>query len=224
MPVGYTYQFTFGGVNGTDAFDTWQTGARFYSPTEWGSNIPGLPSLSDLSTFYTNVLGPKFSSSDMPISSKCRLLWCKVALLRPDGKYYADAVAYEGAGMMGYGSTYALAPQDSVVVSLWSGSRLGTGNHGRMYLPWASAALDTTGHITSPATSTVCGAMKIVLNGMQTVLRAQQDASDATLCIVPSNRSASPKPVNYIRVGNVVDTQRRRRNRIQETYFKVVFP
>lgn len=224
MPVGYTYQFTFGGVNGTDAFDTWQTGARFFSPTEWGSNIPGLPSLSDLSTFYTNVLGPRFNASDMPISNQCRLLWCKVALLRPDGRYYTDAVTYEGAAVTGNGVTNALAPQDSVVVSLWSGSRLGTGNHGRMYLPWARATISGTGHISSPATSNVCGAMKIVLGGMQTVLRAQQDASDATLGIIPSDRSATPKPVNYIRVGDVVDTQRRRRNRIRETYFQVVFP
>ena len=160
----------------------------------------------------------------MPVSNQCRLLWCKVALLRPDGKYYTDAVTYEGPAFTGHGVTNALTPQDSVVVSLWTGSRLGTGNHGRMYLPWARATIGSTGHIAVPATSSVCGAMKIVLSGMQTVLRAQQDASDATLCIVPSNRLASPKPVNFIRVGDVVDTQRRRRNRIRETYFQVVFP
>ena len=223
MATSYHYKLSFGGYLGANDQETWQCGVKFISPTNWGSDVPGLPSSANLLAFRTGALRTWFTSTNTPVSSRARLIWVKVALLKPDGTYYTDPVIAESGADTGVTSTSHAPPQSSLVVTLFSGSHLGASNYSRIYLPWFQGTLDTNGALSAPSTSIVATTTRTMLQAAQTLIRTGSSAGDAVLGIVPVNKSRDPKPVNVIRVGNYVDTQRRRRNGFKETYYGVTF-
>jgi len=110
----------------------------------------------------------------------------------------------------GTNSLQPLPPQIAVCVSLLTGFA-GARNRGRFYMPGpANDILTTTGRYpTADATELADG----IQDGFQSLL------SDGFTPVVRSNVGAGAETViNAIRVGNVFDTQRRRRNQIAETY------
>lgn len=117
-------------------------------------------------------------------------------------------------------------PQDSVVFSLRT-STPGARGRGRMYWPALFCTLSTSFQLTSPANSAVA-------SGAKTLLQAVNGAMDdvyAELSIVKtvalSVRSVTDhvcRDVTSIQVGTVLDTQRRRRDTLPETYAAVAYP
>lgn len=114
-------------------------------------------------------------------------------------------------------ATKASAPQLAVVVSLSGG--VGAGRNGRFYLPAPNeSGMGTNGRIDPTVLGTIA-------NGMESMIEdVNLPGGLATVSIVSrvSGGVARPSPlitpVTSIRVGDVLDTQRRRRNGAAETY------
>lgn len=112
-----------------------------------------------------------------------------------------------------------LVYQSSVCVSLATGTPGGRGR-GRIYWPATGAGVDTT---TLRLDSTLRAG---VLAGTKSYFEAITGAIDGliaggTALMVFSRTAPDLYPVNRLRVGDVIDTQRRRRDALAETYVSV---
>ena len=142
----------------------------------------------------------------------------KVAAIGTDGHYLVDPLVDEFTGGP-EGVTIGNPAQCTTVLSLRSGFTIGGGNFGRMFLPH----FYMSGLTNSPFTDST-QAQGLATAGA-TFVNAVTDAMNAnvTATIFPAIMSrtgaGSSKGITEVRVGNVTDTQRRRRAQLAETYF-----
>ena len=108
--------------------------------------------------------------------------------------------------------------QATIVMSLRS-ALFGVGaNYGRMYLPHTSFALLTNSPLADPTdVSAFATACDTFVEGCNTDMNVSIAATLDAMIISHITGRASRR-VNQIAVGNVTDTQRRRRNALPETY------
>jgi hypothetical protein len=142
----------------------------------------------------------------------------KCAAIGTDGHYLADPKIYDDPDPTA-GTTIGNPAQCTTVLSLRSGFSIGGGNRGRMYLPH----FYMSGLTASPFTDST-QAQGLATNGADFINAVTTDLSaNVTATIFPAIMSqvgsGSSKGVTEVRVGNVTDTQRRRREQLPETYF-----
>lgn len=198
--------------------EIWQCGVRFSSLGGLGSAVGGFNafSLSDCA----NIIKTFHSSATVYIAGDVRLDWVKAALLRTDGEYAVQPRVHGFVpGIVGGGGSGFLQPlQASIAVTLWSGETLGRANYGRFYLPTPSLprgyGLASIGDTNAQNIADAARTMLQQLDGEVSTVDW-----DWQLSIMSSVGTGDAKPVKEVRVGNVVDTQRRRRNAVTEKYF-----
>jgi hypothetical protein len=196
--------------------EIWSTG--FYMGTPGGdAPIPSESSAAAIKAAWQTF----FTATGTSISYLWKTEGIKIAHLDkvtaktvdvPVTSYYTTAIAGQNAGT-GY------PPQVSVVATLLADNGKGYGGKGRMYLPGVAAGLDGTGHIAPGVNATLA-------TGMANFFAAVNGSTDAPGILVNASQGADRevasgrvnRPVTHIRVGNVYDTQRRRRNALTEVY------
>lgn len=117
-------------------------------------------------------------------------------------------------------------PQDAVVLSLRT-STPGARGRGRMYWPALQCTLSATYQLTSPSPVTIVGDTKTWLAAIGTQMNNVYIANASALRVVLSVRSVTDhvcRDVTSIQVGSVLDTQRRRRDALPESYVNVTYP
>lgn len=144
----------------------------------------------------------------------------KIAAIGTDGHYLTDAVVHPFPGHRG---THAnVPPQDSLVMSLRSGLSFGDANFGRMYLPHVMSDLETaTARILASRASLIAGDFATFLDTVN--LTMDSEVAGSGVVILSSKGTGTVKAPATVGCGRVVDTQRRRRNRlIEDTQFVAV--
>lgn len=194
-------RLTFSGLLGTVAapFEEWSFRLNF-SPITIG----------DVTEAETAAAASAWSSTIASQSGGAtRLREVKFARIGPDGLYTDDPVISEvDAGGTATGSLL-YPPQVALAVSLDTDRRGPTGR-GRIYVPNPTINVGATGRITAAnATAAVTAAANFLnaLNGIQNL---------GSVCIASSKGYNSL--VTSVRVGDVLDTIRSRRNQISEVY------
>lgn len=211
---------TFGGpLAGTEQ---WTTGVRWGHPengtgdhnvtqTEWNVLVGG----TQLNTIWTAlVTWFQSGASGAAIGALAQLSWAKLAYVDLDGTYLADPLT-KSATAVSPPQTTTMPPQVAYVVSLRSGSTIGRANYGRMYIPTPSwlpgqnAGVATAAEVTNART-----AMKTLLTSSRTAL---QTAIPGCQPLLMSKLGLGwTRPVASLGVGVVLDTQRRRRSKLNE--------
>lgn len=209
---------TWGGTLGTTTGpEIWQSGVHFAAPV--GDPTPTLPSEASLAGLLSGAIAAFHADPDMWISSSAFLSFAKAALIDTDGSYITEAVQVEDTPVAG-GSTVTVersGMQDATVVSLWSGLTLGRANYGRFYTPWSNAQITaSTGKVASGIVDDMADAAQTFVNALNTWGAGLADPGQ--VAILSKVGSGALKFPNFVRVGDVRDTQRRRRNAIDETY------
>jgi hypothetical protein len=200
--------------------EEWQTG--FYmGQAEGDAPVP--------TTLFTDAVRDAwetyFETSNHVISQHYTFNQVKAARLGTDGKYDGSDVAVSfpaGSVVGGYGGQ-VMPPQIALVATLIAGSGKGLAGKGRMYLPGVSATVDATGHIGGTVP-------QLIATGLATFFNTINASFDAPGSVINASKGhknflgagARNVPVNGVRVGNVYDTQRRRRNALAETYSNAV--
>lgn len=113
-------------------------------------------------------------------------------------------------------NTMGLPPQTAAVCSLVSGGR-GPRNKGRVFLPVTALGLSGDALINSSNATSMLTPVKTFLTSVAA------NASGFTIAVV-SRTHATYSNITALRVGDEVDTQRRRRNARNEVYTSVTFP
>jgi len=128
----------------------------------------------------------------------------------------ASAAAQAGTG------TLIQAPQTALVTSVRTNTPGGSGR-GRLYWPAMGCALSTTGRLATPSNATFIADMKLYLLGIRTDLATAFPLIGFDLAVRSKTTHTTPHAVR-IQAGNVLDTQRRRRDTLPENYAQVTFP
>jgi len=165
---------------------------------------------------YTNIL----QSTGGRWADYSKLTGLKAAAIGVDGSYVAEPKSIE-FGSVWNGNTIGNPAQVTTCISMRSGFTLGGGNHGRMYVPHFYMSQLTA----SPYTDG--GQANTLANGAATCIESWTESintvSTAPLypAIMSQAGAGTAKEITEVRVGNVSDTQRRRRNALNEVYSTV---
>ena len=145
------------------------------------------------------------------------LAWIKLSVIDPEGLLVGEPKWYDYTTPVVGTSTVNVPPQDSIVVTLTTPESRGLAYKGRIFLPAGFGDVQgSDGRLTSTQTNAIAQRFKTLFdainNGFSTVL-------NAPYVVVASNvRTGATNRVTGVQVGNLVDTQRRRRNRLNESY------
>ena len=129
----------------------------------------------------------------------------------PGGGSHATAIATSAITVAGTGTGNVLSPQDSLVVSLRT-AQAGRSNRGRMYLPWINDSLDATHHQTTSAKLvTINNGIKAWLNALTTAVITP--AGNGVFAVIANSLGQAPTVTTLV-TDSLIDTQRRRRNKL----------
>jgi hypothetical protein len=198
--------------------EEWSTGFRMGSEDSGSGNF-------GIGDGFVNALLPLWQTFWSTTAHGVNASWLttgiKAALILPDGKTdLANVVTVPYATpIAGGGATSPIPPQVSLVAQLAAASPIGLGSKGRMYLPGIGHTVQTSGKLTAAQTLAIA-------NGLRTFLDAAESATNSPGYVINASKGRPGVPftapvnrrVTTIRVGDVYDTQRRRRNGLQESY------
>lgn len=117
-------------------------------------------------------------------------------------------------------------PQDCLVFSLRTNTP-GARGRGRLYWPALQATLSASYQLTTPAPATVVADVKTFLSGIGSQMNAAFASISQVRTVVLSVRSVTDhvcRDVVKLQVGSILDTQRRRRDSLPESYVAVAYP
>jgi hypothetical protein len=166
----------------------------------------GLDLIGDMASFIQNVGWADYSS----------LRTVKVAAIGTDGHYLAEPYLAEDT-TPAHGDQTQLPAQLTMCLSLRSGFTLGGGNYGRMYVPHTRPGIESgSPYIPTSSMADLSGYGKTFINNVTDDL---DGVTTATIfpCIMSNKGAGTSKLVAQVGFGRVVDTQRRRRNRLDDS-------
>lgn len=188
--------------------EKWSMGFSTAPPGGGGLVDADALALTAMTLFQADVWGFGAIQSAWPATAT--FVGARVHQYDAAGKSIAAGERVQASPAAGADTT-ALPPQTSVVVSLLTGTP-GARNRGRMYFPSPGrTALTATGRLSTTARDVLRDRMKVFLD--------HWNADPVTMpAAVASNAGLFVASVTSIRVGDVVDTQRRRRDSLPEAY------
>jgi hypothetical protein len=169
------------------------------------------------------ALSAWFSNVNNQISAKARLRTLKVNNINPDGTYVDPTTHFHDYGAGVVGGAAALHPSDMSLVYSWgtSAQSRGPGARGRVYPPNPTIAMATAFSISSANQTVAVNAAKALL----TVFARDSDGDGHLINpVIASRINGKINVIDQVKVGLVYDVQRRRRNRIAESYALSTYP
>jgi hypothetical protein len=191
-----------------------------FDPT---GEFPGGPSQSALEAAATAIANRSVPASLLTaMSSACSRTGAKVEV-RDDATDALLGIAQVQSTTAQVGlNSIKCPPQSAAVLSVRTNTP-GASGRGRLYWPGLGLTLDNSGRYTTPAPATFVSDFKAYLIGIRGDLAAAFPTIGFDLAVRSKTTKTTPHAVR-IQMGNVVDTQRRRRDALPEAYSSVVFP
>ena len=141
----------------------------------------------------------------------------KYALINTEGRYDDEDAHEEEVEPTPGGGTLGWAPQLSLVASLTSSKRKDPGRYNRMYIPTTVPDLYGGPYLKQQQQELFLVSVLDYLEAVNGILDAGL-TDDYRVTVMSNTREGSALPVVAVRAGRVIDTQRRRRNKISENY------
>ena len=208
---------TFGGTL-ADGNDIWSCG---FHVGNFGTGTPA----ETLSFFETNKAALATSISDFYNDERSRtprgaeMEWVKFALIGTDGKYMDEPILVEEFSQGGLGLPYV--PQVSCVISMVTSKFRDPGKYSRFYLPTVAPSGITGYKMTSSETTGVLNSAKDFIQDFDSILNTAGPGQTLGISAISKSGSGAQYVISKVRVGEVLDTQRRRRNSIPENMQEV---
>lgn len=155
-------------------------------------------------------------------STIVNIIGCRIELRQPGGTLDSVAEGLRSSTVAGTG-TVSMPPQCAAVISLRTGTP-GARGRGRLYWPTLAASLGSTnGRWVNASRDSFLAAAKTYLSAVGTAMQTPLSVSGSTLTVW-SRANAGASPVNVLQMGDVIDTQRRRRDNLPESYAATSYP
>ena len=220
--MAYPYQFikfTFGGALAGNN-EIWTCGFHI-GHTNSNVTVGQFNALEDSLSSLGALVRTYIIDSDMRIPQGASVQWIKLALIGTDGKYVTEPLEYilptSGSGAI----TNGYVPQASTVVTLVSGKFKDPGKYNRFYLPAAPPSGVNAYRLTQGQAEAMAARSSEFLGDVHEIV--YHEANGVTIKAVSQNVTEY-HDVIWARVGDVLDTQRRRRNKVAENYYDTQLP
>lgn len=191
--------------------EVWSCGLRFMNFGGAGVAADAATLLPTVATAVQNY----HTAANTLISSQAKLSFVKLNHIGTDGHYTLPTTNEQIIADVGGGLTPSggIANQLALCVSLTTGVSRGPAHRGRFYLPLPAMALGSDGLVTTAHVALVKGTTATFL----TALGAAHASWDPAVFSRKSG-AATHRGITGNEIGRVLDTQRRRRNKVPETY------
>lgn len=211
-----SWYVTFGG--GLGGGEEWQTGIHL-ALGETGTPLVD-PLDADAHACY-DIASAFITSPGSYVSTDVRLSWCKVVRKATSGLDAGASALYETSSYVNGGSVGPTAFQLAAVISLRSGATFGQANYGRMYIPCVGGNQIANGRFSDAMCGTLADNAKTFVDAMNTYAESTAHGTGFStfhVRLLSKVGTGTSKLVTNVEVGNVPDTQRRRRNNLAEAY------
>ncbi len=172
--------------------------------------IAWLPDIeTPLAAWWVTTLGPKAMNK-----STCIINTLKAYGYAEIGTPSQSSASFTlGTALPGNGT--AVSPTQCALVVTLKTAFTGRHNTGRFYMPATAAGVGTANRLNNGQPAAVAGATATLLHalGLLTI-----NGTTSSAVFVPSSGAAQSRFVTAVEVGDVIDTQRRRRDQYKETY------
>lgn len=194
--------------------DEWSCGLRM-APTPAAGN-GGLANDVALTASTANVVQAFHATASSMISPRALLTYSKFNVIKVDG-HYKDNLTQEHvfANIPGGGNAGFTPPnQIALAISLTTGFARGPAHRGRFYMPLPTLMVGATGTIAAADRNTIKASAT-------TNLITALNAISPNLAVAVMSRKLGNNGSHFVtgvEIGLVLDTQRRRRNKLAEAY------
>lgn len=206
MLVSFGGQWTSGDAIG----EIWECGIRTVREVDGGF-------CSDPDNYLSEVHGPlsTWFHGAGTASAFAQMKYVKANNINPDGTYQDPVThVYDYPSAVVGVETQRMDGISSLCYSWTTGISRGLAHRGRIYPPNGIYALAGAFTVSSSDTDLAVTRAKALLDAIK-----QLDGGSPMLpAVVSGVRGGAVQPITGVAVGNVYDSQRRRRNRLQETY------
>jgi hypothetical protein len=219
--------FVFGGTQtaASEAGEIWQCGIRC-APAAGSAHDYG-----DEDAILAAIQGPFktwYTGAGANMRSDFRLEYLKLNEIAADGSYADPTTTHRfDYGTFGSGATTPSTPSIITLAWTWTTARLrGIASRGRIYPPVAVVTASGSPRVTSTVTANSVTAAKALLSVLS---RPNGVDFELAPCVVSagSNGGAGTgaiEDITGVKVGDVADVQRRRKNALKEVYATGVWP
>lgn len=217
-------KMTFGGTLAAGQ-DEWNCGINLAASEPGSPSSPGFLNtaafdsyVEQISPDITTIMSRFFSDPIMTIQANIKLDYVKFALINKLGEYEKEPAIFELGSVGGNDTSSGYIPQISQVITLQSDKWRDPGKYNRFYLPISAPRTANQYKITNTAER----AERVAF--LLEALRRAVTVGGVTKAVLPCAVSSSTRetedyrPITIVKVGDVYDTQRRRRNKISENY------
>jgi len=217
---------TFGGYS-VAGHEEWQCGLRFDGPgavpdavAEVGFNAVGLADIHTAvkAVIQTGLPGCRYDAHTS-------LEFVKLAWINVDGTYKVDSREYRLSSKGTLAASQTTPPQLSVACSLWSGTKIGHANRGRIFMPmpneWATMIEPTSGMVVAAQVDTFRASIKKMLEDIKGEVATVEVPAQLSIFSPKTPKSVgvtapSHKHVTSLGIGRTIDTQRSRRRSLPD--------
>lgn len=212
----YAENFTTLTMNGTlaDGDEIWSAGLHIRGQAtfegEWFTFFSTRANeLRDICEAYISDV-----ATNVPAGAK--LTSIKLSRRGTDGKYMNAPIEVQADAQGAITNSYA--PQNSMVNTLVSSRWKDPGRYNRFYLPFAFGSISGDYELDSVRQAAYVGALATFIGEINDVLEEEGPGASAAVAVLSNSATGTPSLVEEVRIGKVVDTQRRRRNKLNESY------
>lgn len=145
-----------------------------------------------------------------------KLEWVKAARIGTDGKYVSEPYILPASAEGYYADNYV--PQATFVNTLVSNQWRNPGKYNRFYLPGFLPGGGGIYKLSPTDNQAYVTALKSFIEGLNSAVSGLPNLSSLYVGVVSNVGSGQSNEVIEVRVGNIIDTQRRRRNALVEDY------
>lgn len=162
------------------------------------------------------VIEAFIGNSAMRVPNNTKVYWCKLAAIDTTGHYITEPVLEP----LDWGGAVnaPFSPQDAMVVTLVSDVWRGAGRYNRFFLPTAGPAGTNAWAFSTAEQEAFAAAASAFVTDLNEAFDSGLPNQGAQVGVVSPTGTGHYNPAISVMVGQIVDTQRRRRNKLNENY------
>lgn len=218
-------QLVIGGtiLAGTTDQDVWQIGLKV--PTRWTNGAEIANAMNGIVADLETDAKTFWSALSSVMGGTNRLTFVKANLCDREGKYIDQNKTWRrDFAPVQAGANNAMPADVALVVTLETAAARGYASKGRFYLPSPSTSVISEGRLSSAARQTTATAAAAFVKNCGNVpfVDATQGVGDVS--VMSKVGQGATRKVTAVRVGDLLDVQQRRSNRMREQYLRVPLP
>lgn len=212
--MAYAYPFIKFSWGGTlaDGLEIWSCGLSMVIDPLPGSPFPQWDTFKSNFASYVSAVETFITTADANVPTGVQLGWVKGALIDTDGTYMDEPVESPATASGTQSGGYL--PQGALVYTLVSARWKDPGRYNRFYLPTAAPTGTTAWRLSEIEAQDAADAGAAFIDSLNLI----GGTGFPVVSVLSPAGSGWSYAVEEVRVGRIIDTQRRRRNAIAEDY------